>query len=970
MRNMIGTNTSACGNVNDVAGGRKTTEPIAGTEGAEQGAVFVNLDSDDAVVFSDDVEVESVPSLDSESDDEEEEEEEEEEEWDSDEEEEEEDEEDAELDEGLAERRRILADARALKALAVAFGHPEVGVTSADGACFGRNYFGRPSALETEEDEFADERAEILEEAAALKKLAADYAHPEVGVTAADATVFGRNYFGRPSAPEMEDVENAEERARVLAEAAALKESAVDYLHPEVGVTSADGACFGRNYFDRPLAPETEDMEDAEERACVLAEAAALKKSAVDYMHPEVGVTATDGACFGRNYFERPSAVEMEEDEFADERAEILEEAAALKKLAVDYMHPEVGVTATDATVLGRNYFNRPSAPETEDEEDAEERARVLADALALKKSAIDYMHPEVGVTSADGACFGRNYFDRPAAVEMEDDEFADERAAILEEAAALKKLAADYMHPEVGVTATDATLFGRNYFNRPSAPETEDEEDAEERARVLAEVAALKKSAVDYMHPELCVTSADGACFGRNFFDRPTAPETEEDEFADERAEILEEVAALKKLATDYMHPEVCVAATDATVFGRNYFNRPSAPKTEEEEDAEERARVLADAAALKKLAIDFMHPEVGVTSADGACFGRNFFNRPSAPETEEEEDAEERARVLAEAATLKKSAIDYMHPEVGVTTTDATAFARNYFNRYSAPETEEDEFADERAEVLAEAAALKKLAADYMHPEVGVSATDATVFGRNYFNRSSAPEAEDVEEAEERVRVLAEAAALKKSAVAYMHPEVGVAATDATVYGRNYFNRLSAPEVEDVEDAEERALALADAAALKKSAVDYMHPEAGVTSVDAACFGRNYFSRPSAPETEEVELGEERARVLAEAISLKKSAVDYMHPEVGVTTTDATVFGRNYFNRYSSPEADAPKKQTETPEASGDVAVVKNLAAAVKGANLPSTKSTKLSSSDSDAGVAKKSESSVNLFGLGEVF
>merc|ERR1719203_2195116 len=178
-------------------------------------------------------------------------------------------------------------------------------------------------------------------------------------------------------------------------------------------------------------------------------------------------------------------------------------------------MHPEVGVTATDATSFGRNYFNRASAPEVEDKEEAAERALVLAEAAALKKSVVDYMHPEVGVTSAAGECFGRNYFNRASAAETEDDEFADERAEILEEMAALKKSAVDYMHPEVGVTATDATLFGRNYFNRASAPEMEDKEEAAERALVLAEAAALKKSAVDYMHPEVGVTSAAGECFG-----------------------------------------------------------------------------------------------------------------------------------------------------------------------------------------------------------------------------------------------------------------------------------------------------------------------------------------------------------------------------------------------------------------------------------------------------------------------
>merc|ERR1712127_776714 len=281
-----------------------------------------------------------------------------------------------------------------------------------------------------------------------------------------------------------------------------------------------------------------------------------------------------------------------------------------------------------------------------------------------------------------------------------------------------------------------------------------------------------------------------------------------------------------------------------------------------------------------------------------------------------------------------------------------------------------EEDEFADQRARVLAEAAALKKCAVDYMHPEVGVTSAGGVCFGRNYFNRSSAMETEEAEFADERAEILVEVAALKKLAADYMHPEAGVKATDATLFGRNYFSRASAPEMEDEEDAEERACVLAEAAALKKSAVDYMHPEVGITALDAAQFGRNYFSRPSAPEVEDEEDAEERARVLGEAACLKKSAVDYMHPEVGVTTTDATAFGRNYFNRYSVHEVDAVKKQADSPESSPDVAAVQNLAAAVKGANLPSTKSTKLSSSDQDIGVGKKSASTVNLFGLSEAF
>jgi len=616
------------------------------------------------------------------------------------------------------------------------------------------------------------------------------------------------------------------------------------------------------------------------------------------------------------------------------------------------------------------------------DEEDAEldeglaERLRILADARALKTLAEAFLHPEIGVKNTDGTSFGRNYYDRPSAPQRMYDEDADEVVDILDDVVMLKNAAVEWLHPEVGVTSVDATAFGRNYFNRYSAPETEDVEEAAEAARVLAEATSLKKSATDWLHPEVGVSTTDVTACGRNYFNRYSAPETEEDEFADERAEILEEAAALKKSAVAWLHPEVGIKKVeDSTLFGRNYFNRYSAPETEDMDDAEEAARVLTDALMLKKLAVDYMHPELSVVTCDatgthatlrGNACGRNYFHRYSAPETEDVEDAEERVRILADALALKKSAVDWTHPEVGVTSVDATAFGRNYFNRYSAPETEEDEFADERAEILEEAAALKKSAAAWLHPEVGITESAPESFGRNYFNRYSADDVEDMDDAEEAARVLADAMALKKSAVDYMHPEVGVTTTDAAAYGRNYFTRYSAPEVENMEDSSECARILAEAASLKKLAVDFMHPESGVTATDTSVFGRNYFNRYSAPETEDGELEEERARILADAVALEKSAVQYMHPEKPIEV-DATAFGRNYFTRFSAP-VNLPEQADESPEESQDVATVKSLAAAVKGANLPSTKSTKLSSSDSEFSATKKSASSVNLFGLTE--
>merc|ERR1712007_312317 len=97
-----------------------------------------------------------------------------------------------------------------------------------------------------------------------------------------------------------------------------------------------------------------------------------------------------------------------------------LADAVALKKLAVDYMHPELGVVTSDPTATARCYFDRASAPEQESIEEAEERAMALTDAVALKKLAVDYMHPELGVVTSDPAATARCYFDRASAPEQE----------------------------------------------------------------------------------------------------------------------------------------------------------------------------------------------------------------------------------------------------------------------------------------------------------------------------------------------------------------------------------------------------------------------------------------------------------------------------------------------------------------------------------------------------------------------
>jgi hypothetical protein len=51
-----------------------------------------------------------------------------------------------------------------------------------------------------------------------------------------------------------------------------------------------------------------------------------------------------------------------------------------------------------------------------------------------------------------------------------------------------------------------------------------------------------------------------------------------------------------------------------------------------ESADEAEERARIFADAKMLKRLAVDFLHPELPVVTSDATALGRNYYDRPAA--------------------------------------------------------------------------------------------------------------------------------------------------------------------------------------------------------------------------------------------------------------------------------------------------------------------------------------------------
>jgi hypothetical protein len=190
-----------------------------------------------------------------------------------------------------------------------------------------------------------------------------------------------------------------------LEDVKALKESAAQYLHPEVRVSSSI-AVTRRAYFG------SGGVDD--ERAKILEDMQLLKTLAVQYLHPEQPVKVSPEV-FARCYFTRPSADLYESEEEATARAEVLKDAQDLKAFAAQCRAPEAPVVA-DPEVTGRNYFDRVSAalPDSADE-DFEDREQVLADALALKKLAVDFLHPEVGIANRSVAA-GRSYFDRPSA--------------------------------------------------------------------------------------------------------------------------------------------------------------------------------------------------------------------------------------------------------------------------------------------------------------------------------------------------------------------------------------------------------------------------------------------------------------------------------------------------------------------------------------------------------------------------
>lgn len=736
----------------------------------------------------------------------------------------EEDEDDDDLDEFIAERKRILAEANQLKSLALGYLQPEKPAVCTEPTVFGRNYFHRASAITEYDDDdnflttidrvrdgFVDrdmeeERERIFADSTKLKEVAEWYLTPNKPV-AMDGLASARSYYSRPSAPRYYDDEEVDddERNSVLADAAELKKVADWYLNREKPIASdASIILRGRNYFSRPSAPRYDDeFDDEEERDRILEESADLKKFADFHLHPEKPIVV-DPTSLGRNYFDRLVSV----DDGSDiERETVLREATELKMYADWHLNRHKKIQNVDPTSFGRNYFSV-----TQEDHDSNEREQILAEAAELKKVAGWFANPDQKVQVDAFAC-GRNYF-TSASNHNEKIDADDEREKVLADVHGLKKYADYNLYPEKPVLSEDPTVFGRNYFN--SSPD-EAEDDNDERERILADVAQLKKYADYHLHPEKPVASEDPTIFGKNYFSSSV--------FEDNlREQVLDDVSQLKKYADYHLHPEKSVITEDPTLFGRNYFSS----STSDDDDNAEREQVLDEVTQLKKVAGWFNNPKQKI-EVDPAVFGRNYFS--SSVSKDDDVDDGERESILKEAAELKKVAEWYHKPSKPVVTTDPTVFGRNFF---SSGTPQEDE--DERKQILEEAAELKKIADWHMNREKKIE-VHPECCARNFF---SAPTAED--DNTERDLVLGEAAELKK--VADWHMNRGkMVDVDSMACASNYFSRTSSYEV----DNEEKDMIITDALELKKMAVTYYHPEKPITPSSVNC-ARNYFDRPSA--------------------------------------------------------------------------------------------------------------------------
>eukprot|EP00519_Triparma_laevis_P006853 CAMPEP_0182518754 /NCGR_PEP_ID=MMETSP1321-20130603/44736_1 /TAXON_ID=91990 /ORGANISM="Bolidomonas sp., Strain RCC1657" /LENGTH=518 /DNA_ID=CAMNT_0024726695 /DNA_START=98 /DNA_END=1658 /DNA_ORIENTATION=- len=394
----------------------------------------------------------------------------------------------------------------------------------------------------------------------------------------------------------------------------------------------------------------------------------------------------------------------------------------------------------------------------------------------------------------------------------------------------------------EDGFLEEDEVMINLSSEEEDTDSDSEEEDDydfKEERRKVLADAKKMKEVVSWYFKPSspIKVTTPPARCY----FDRASSFSQETKEESDDRASALSDIDEMKEVVSWYFHPSREVktspyAFASAATSSISYLNEsdPTAPKgivdVEGSEEQEERRQALADVEEMKEVVSWYFHPSKAVKSSIAS---RCYFDRASAAPQETKEEADERAEAIAAAKEMGKIAQPVQPVDV-----HSTSFARCVFSN----DRETKEEADERAEAIAAAKEMGKIASWWSNPSQPVE-VHSTSFARCVFSNDR----ETKEEADERAEAIAAAKEMGKIASWWSNPSQPVE-VHSTSFARCVFSN----DRETKEEADERAEAIAAAKEMGTIASWWSNPSQPV-SVDATACGRNYFTRPSALSTSE---------------------------------------------------------------------------------------------------------------------
>ncbi|GMI04365.1 hypothetical protein TrLO_g9665 [Triparma laevis f. longispina] len=351
---------------------------------------------------------------------------------------------------------------------------------------------------------------------------------------------------------------------------------------------------------------------------------------------------------------------------------------------------------------------------------------------------------------------------------------------------------------------------------------------------------------------------------------DSDSEEENDDDVFAQfrqDRAEALAAVREMKEVVAWFHHPSAPIKVTAPPA--RCFFERASvvltclnetdatAPKgvidVEGAEEQEERREALAAAAKMRETVSWYTNPSQPLkvspfAIASAASTVPTFLNEvdSTAPkgivDVDGADEQEERRQILATAAEMKKIASWYLHPSQPLETSPM-ASARCYFDRASAVEQETKENADDRAEALEAAKEMSKVVSWFTNPsqpvEVSPMASAHCTFSDKDMNSK--------EEADERAEILEDCKQLSKVASWFSNPSQPIEVSPFASAKCAFSNAR-----ETKEKADARAEAIEAVKEISKITSWFTNPSQPV-EVSATASARNFFTRSTAKQTSE---------------------------------------------------------------------------------------------------------------------